>query len=168
MRRLAAVVFSLLFGALVFGSAPTDAGVTGGVSQVSGSFTPQVQFGGVNCTSGTPCTFSSGPSGNYIKTNNIVYVQIGFAFTALGTGSGAVGIVNLPFTSQNLGADAFGCIGIYQNLAAGTDAFMLQAGVAPNTNGIAIRYRVSGVETALLASHLTSTSYIKMTCEFPV
>lgn len=140
----------------------------GGASQTNGSFTPQVFFGGVICTSGTPCTFSSGPTGNYIRTGNVVFLQIGFTFTALGSQTGTVTIRNLPFTSQNLGTDAFGCIGIFQALQAATDAFYFQAGVAPNSTTILIRYRSSGVETDLLASHLSATSYIKITCQYPV
>lgn len=170
MKRLAAVILSAIFAVLVLSAMPGTAGmIPPGVSQTTGSFTPTITFGGTDCTlAGTPCTFSPAPAGNWIRTGNVIFVQVGFAFTALGTGSGTVGIGNFPFTSKNIGADAFGCTGIYQSLQAAADAFYFQAGVAPNTNGVAIRYRASGTETPLLVSHMTSTSYIKMTCEYPL
>lgn len=63
--------------------------------QTSGTFTPEVQFGGLT----TGITYSS-RSGFFVKTANIINFSISLTLSSKGTATGDMTIDGLPFTNS--------------------------------------------------------------------
>lgn len=129
------------------------------VSQDNGTWTPAFTFGTVNGSH----TYSS-QVGRYYKIGRSVTANFAIALSSLGTSTGNVSLVNLPFTSED-GVDGSGVgnIIVFKNIAGGANRVVSIGGyVGPNTTSASL-YHASAITTdatTLTHANLTATTQL--------
>jgi hypothetical protein len=100
------------------------------ITQTSGSFTPDVQFGGAT----TGITYSS-RSGSYVKTGNVVNYSCAINLSSKGSANGDLTIAGLPFTNgPNIGQATV--VASFLRLGASYDTFKGQVNASAATISI--------------------------------
>lgn len=112
---------------------------TNAASFSTGSFTPELAFGGAS----TGITYSTN-TGNYFKINDLIWYTTSWTLTSLGSVTGAATITGLPFTvlnATNPAFESFPCsIGQgHINLDTNYDYFIMR-GVANTTTGELVQW----------------------------
>lgn len=129
------------------------------VSQDNGTWTPAFTFGTVNGSH----TYSS-QVGRYYKIGRSVTANFAIALSSLGTSTGNVSLVNLPFTSED-GVDGSGVgnIIVFKNIAGGANRVVSIGGyVGPNRTSASL-YHASAITTdatTLTHANLTATTQL--------
>lgn len=129
------------------------------VSQDSGTWTPAFTFDTINDAH----TYSS-QAGRYYKIGRSVTANFAISLSSLGTSTGNVSLVNLPFVSEG-GVDGSGAgnIIVFKNIANGVNRVVsIGAYVGSNTTSASL-YRASAVgtdATTLTDSNLTNTTQL--------
>ncbi len=78
------------------------------------------EFGSWNPSIGGTATYNAANYGRYTKIGNVVTLQFHISIASVGTGS-TTSIINLPFTSENIGEVQSGHISYFGNLATATN-----------------------------------------------
>lgn len=128
------------------------------VTETSSSWTPAFFFEGLNGSH----TYSA-QLGSYYKIGKLVTVNFIIALSALGTSTGNVDIVNLPFTSQttNVGCGV-GVVAAYKNISNGNKITSISTWVNSNTTTSSLFITKNPDVASLRLTHaeLTNTTEI--------
>lgn len=121
-------------------------------SYTSGTFTPNLAFGG----SSTGITYST-QTGKYWKVGAVVYFCINLFLTSAGSATGAATVTGLPFTSANDGfVQTIPIQCFLSSYPSGTTYIVGE--LNPNSNDIAIAACGAANQTAVLNSNFNSSS----------
>lgn len=122
----------------------------------TGTFTPQLQFGGANVGLTT-----SSSIGKYWLGGKVVYINIIIVLTNKGSSTGNATISGLPFTSANDGFyNVFTDLSKINNYPAGTT--FLSHEVDPNTSVIKLAAAGANNRTALIDTNFANTDEIQL------
>ena len=132
--------------------------VTASVTEISSTWTPALSFEGVNGGH----TYSA-RLGTYYKIGRLVTANFIIGLSSLGTSTGNVNIVNLPFTSQtSVTGTGNGPVMVFKNINNANKAINITSYIASNTTTASL-YTVRTADTASLRlthSELTNTTEI--------
>jgi hypothetical protein len=78
------------------------------------------EFGTWTPSVGGNASYAASNFGRYTKIGNIVTLNFNIGINAIGTGS-TTNILNLPFTSENIGEVQSGCVSYFGTLATATN-----------------------------------------------
>ena len=124
---------ALTDGATSLGYAGTrfkDLYLSGGVylgGTGSANYLDDYEEGTWNPSIGGTATYAASNYGRYTKIGNVVTLQFAIAVTSVGTGSTS-SVINLPFTSENIGEVQSGHVSYFGNLATATNFLSFYAG----------------------------------------
>jgi hypothetical protein len=129
------------------------------VSEDNGTWTPAFTFGTVNGTH----TYSS-QVGRYYKIGRQVTANFAISLSSLGTSTGDVSLVNLPFTSES-GVDGSGAgsVIVFKNIAGGVNRIVsLGAYIGANTTSASLYHASTATSnaTTLTDTNLTATTQL--------
>lgn len=130
------------------------------VSEDNGTWTPAFTFGTINGSH----TYSS-QVGRYYKIGRSVTANFAITLSSLGTSTGNVSLVNLPFTSED-GVDGSGVgnIIVFKNIAGGINRVVSIGGyVGPNTTSASLYHASAATTDATTLTHTNLTATTQLT-----